>query len=255
MEHLLLKATVTTTDQGLFTAVISAASVDREKDIVRPEAMVAALKAWESTGKMIPLAWNHSSAPEDIIGHIDPSTAEKVGSEVVAAGFMDQTTAKGAEAWRLAKSGTLGFSFGYLITAGTNRKGGGRDIIGLDVFEITATPTPMNNDTRVLSTKAVEGEAPDFEALTQRLTSLEESVKALVEAQAEKSVTSEPETARDDLRKRSDMAVLEVQSDGASLRKPPQQVQETPPPEPASELELKRRSRNAMLELLTGDAA
>lgn len=371
MEHLTFKAVVTTTDQGLFKAVISAASVDREKDIVRPEAMVSALKAWEKTGKMIPLAWNHGSAPEDIIGHIDPSTAEKVGQEVVAEGFMDQSTAKGAEAWRLAKSGTLGFSFGYLITAGTNRKGGGRDIIGLDVFEITATPTPMNNDTRVLetkSTKALESDAreaieeagraaygsentyvgvadydPDagfvvycvssndtvgeetytkvsystaedgtvtlgddaaevtrqvtyqdkgaddlrrrsdratFEVATRgidlkstpdetpsvtdvllgRIAELEQAMKGLLETQAEQFAALEQATksqARpaDSLRKRSDMAVLEIQSDGASLRKPPQQVKEAPKPEPADELALRRESRNVMLELLTGGAA
>jgi hypothetical protein len=76
MEHVLLKATATATEAGVFSAVVSAASVDREGDIVRPEAMVTALKAWERTGKLIPLAWNHSTAAEDIIGHIDPASAK-----------------------------------------------------------------------------------------------------------------------------------------------------------------------------------
>jgi hypothetical protein len=35
MEHLLLKAAVTVTDQGVFEAVISTGNVDRENDIAR----------------------------------------------------------------------------------------------------------------------------------------------------------------------------------------------------------------------------
>jgi hypothetical protein len=53
-------------------------------------------------------------------------------------------------------SGTLGFSFGYIVTAATERPGGGREITKLDVFEITATTAPMNNGTRVLSTKGLD---------------------------------------------------------------------------------------------------
>jgi hypothetical protein len=54
--------------------------------------------------------------------------------------------------------------FGYLVPDGgaTPRPGGGRHITELDVFEITATPTPMNNQTHVLSTKSIDAEAEDF---------------------------------------------------------------------------------------------
>lgn len=158
MQHLLLKAATTASDQGVFEAVISAASVDREKDVVSPDGMVRALQKWTSTGKKIPLAWNHSTRPEDIVGYIDPASAKAVNGEVVASGWIDQSTENGQHAWRLAKSGTLGFSFGYLIPDGgsTKRAGGGRNINELDVYEVTATPTPMNNDTRVLSVKSIE---------------------------------------------------------------------------------------------------
>jgi hypothetical protein len=81
-----------------------------------------------------------------------------VDGEVHATGWVDQATDRGAHIWRLAKSGTLGFSFGYLIPEGgsVKRADGVREIHKLDVFEVSATPAPMNNDTRVLSTKAVE---------------------------------------------------------------------------------------------------
>lgn len=156
MEHVQLKAVTTATDEGTFTAVISTASVDRERDIVDPQGMVNALHKWHGTGKKIPLAWNHSTAPQDQIGFIDPASAKAVDGEVVVDGWIDQSVENGAHAWRLAKAGTLGFSFGYLVLGGTNRKGGGRHITELDVFEITATSTPMNNDTRVLAWKSVK---------------------------------------------------------------------------------------------------
>jgi len=156
MQHLTFKAATTVqTDQGVFEAVISTEAVDRERDVVMPEAMVDALRAWIYAGKMVPLAWNHSSAPEDQVGHINPSV-KAVNGEVVASGWIDQDTERGAHVWRLAKSGTLGFSFGYMVTESTPREGGGRHITGLDVFEVSATPTPMNNGTRVLSTKAAD---------------------------------------------------------------------------------------------------
>jgi phage head maturation protease len=102
------------------------------------------------------LAWNHSSKAEDIIGHINPASVKEVNGEVVATGWIDQGTPRGRETWRLAKSATLGFSFGYLTIDAVKRADGVREIRKLDVFEVSATPTPMNNRTRVLSTKAVD---------------------------------------------------------------------------------------------------
>jgi len=154
MEHLLLKATATTTDQGTFQAVISTATIDREKDIVDPQAMVNALQKWVPLGKNVPLRWNHGTEPEHIIGNIDPATAREVNAEVIVDGWVDQKSKRGAEAWRLVKSGTLGFSFGYMITDATARPGGGRHIKGMDVFEVTATHAPMNGDTRVVGWKS-----------------------------------------------------------------------------------------------------
>lgn len=176
MEHLLLKAATTaTTDQGTFEAVISSASVDRERDIVSPAGMVQALHRWVATGKRIPLAWNHSGAPELQIGYIDPASARVVDDEVVARGWIDQTTEAGAHAWRQVKAGTLGFSFCYLTLKATPRRGGGRNLQEFDVFEVTATPTPMNNDTRVVSWKS----APVGVSLAPRPESLREQAERI----------------------------------------------------------------------------
>ena len=101
----------------------------------------------------MPLAWNHSTAAEDIIGSVEPMTAAVKDAEVVVQGQVDLDSPVGKEAWRSFKSRTIGFSFGYMTLASTKREGGGRHLTEVDIFEITATPTPMNNETRVLSTK------------------------------------------------------------------------------------------------------
>lgn len=155
VEHLLLKAATTAaTDEGTFTAVISAAAMDREGDVVEPAAMVAAFAKWAALGKLMPLAWNHT---DEVVGHIDPSTVQAVDGEVVAAGWVDQSTDRGEETWRLVKSGTLSFSFGFLIPDGGAAKlaGGRMRIKEVDVYEVSAIPVgPAHNNTRVLSWKS-----------------------------------------------------------------------------------------------------
>jgi hypothetical protein len=144
-----------TTEEGTFEAVISTASVDREGDVVLPSAMVKALRSWTATSKLIPLSWAHSTEADDIVGHVDPESVELAGDEVVASGWVDRDTPRGRSTWRLMKSGTLGFSFGYLALDTVKRADGVREIRELDVFEVSATPTPMNAETRVVSTKSI----------------------------------------------------------------------------------------------------
>jgi hypothetical protein len=82
-EHITLKAVTTTTDQGVFEAVISTEGIDREKDVVSADGMVAALSKWN---RPIPLAWNHRTDAADIFGTMDPASAKNVSGEVVATG-------------------------------------------------------------------------------------------------------------------------------------------------------------------------
>jgi HK97 family phage prohead protease len=168
-QHLLLKASVVLADRGVFEAVISTEAVDRERDVVLADAMVEALQAWTSTGKLIPLLWSHSSKAEDSIGHVNPESAKAIDGEVHVTGWIDQATPRGKEAWRLVKSGVLGFSFGYLIPDGgaTRRADGTREIRELDVFEISACSTPMNGDTRVTAWKSADREPMSLDALRQ----------------------------------------------------------------------------------------
>jgi HK97 family phage prohead protease len=273
MEHLLLKAATTATDEGVFEAVISTATVDREKDIVEPQAMVNALQKWAALGKLVPLAWAHTP---DLVGSVDPSTVRVENGEVIAKGQIDQNTPLGEESWRLVKSGTLSFSFGYLIPKGgaTKRPGGRLHIKELDLFEISVVPVlPANNDTRVLSFKdaqvlrseAEKAAAPDPEALRKESDRIE---RDLVESQIPELATAETALedlskkaeemdkdrkapSMDPLRKRSEELALEVASDGMSLRRPP--TKEAPAPPDLTDLrELKQQSRDLM-DLLLSD--
>lgn len=155
--ELRIKAVATATEQGLFTAVVSADTVDLEGDVVNPLAMVKAFEKWSTVERTIPLTWNHSGAPEDIIGEIRPETAKAINGEVHVDGWIDQATPRGAEVWRLVKSGTLGFSYGAMVPNDgyTKNAHGGMDVSALDIFEVTATATPMNKTTRVVSWKGI----------------------------------------------------------------------------------------------------
>lgn len=165
MEHLLLKATtITAVEEGHFEAVISTASPDRDGDIVEPSALVDALAKWAKIGKLVPLAYSHRD-PETghavVVGHIDPASARADGSRVITKGWVDQSTERGADTWRLVKSGTLSFSYGYLVPDGgaTKRRGKktGLHITKMDLFEISVVPVgPANNETLVLSWKSDE---------------------------------------------------------------------------------------------------
>ncbi len=69
------------------------------------------------------------------------------------------------ETWRLVRSRTLGFSFGYVVVNSTKRADGSRVLDEIDVYEVSATPTPMNGRTRVISWKSSERTPPTIEQL------------------------------------------------------------------------------------------
>jgi HK97 family phage prohead protease len=235
--------------------------VDSDKDIVEPSAMVNALAKWATIGKLVPLAWWHQ---EEVVGNVDPSTAGiNDKREVTAKGWIDQSTPRGAEAWRLVKSGTLSFSWGYLIPDGgaTKRQGGRLHIKELDLFEISVVPiAPANNDTRVLSFKAAE-KAPEaaedqnteLQEVKARLETLEKALEDLTKKAEE--TDKEPETAGsvDTLRRQADDVELKFASGGLSLEKPPAPVKPKPREDLVDIEVLKQRMRDDMLIHLNGD--
>jgi HK97 family phage prohead protease len=284
MEHLTLKAaTAVQTDEGTFSAVISTVAVDRHKDIVDPDGLVRALHKWVSVGKNIPLAWHHSTRPEDIIGHIDPSSARNDGGKVVVEGWIDQgVDPAGKHAWRLVKSGTLGFSYGYIPLDQKPRKGGGFHIKEADVFEVTATPIPANHETQVVGWKSLEElkseadrvaleveqtaipdtlpevevippqeqEENELQKVKAELAEIRQALEDLKQKQADETDKATRSRSVDPLRQQADAVALEVATGAVNL---PPTKQVTPSPVPELSLgDLRKKMRDEMLGVLSG---
>ncbi|MGZ5308655.1 MAG: HK97 family phage prohead protease, partial [Solirubrobacterales bacterium] len=165
MEYLEAKATATeTTDLGEFKALVATYDRDREGDVIVPGAFARTIMEWRDVGRRVPLHWNHLS--DEIVGDVDPAEMwEDDDSGLEVSGRIDLDTEQGRKVWKSLKRNRIGFSFGYVVKRSRKRKGGGRDLLELDVFEVSATPSPMNNRTRVLSTKSMAGD-PDLDSMT-----------------------------------------------------------------------------------------
>lgn len=141
MRHLTVKATTTATDQelGTFEAIVSGWDEDRERDVIVRTAFDRTIEAWQRWGKNLPLLFEHSS---EAIGHINPFSMHATDDGLVVAGEVDRSTEKGQMVWKQIKRGTAGFSIGY-ASEDRPRRGGGRELIEIDLLEISATSRPM----------------------------------------------------------------------------------------------------------------
>jgi HK97 family phage prohead protease len=152
MEHLTLKAatTVTDTELGEFEAIVSAWEADRENDSIAPTAFDNTIAAWRESGKNLPLLFEHG---QEVVGYIDPETMRTAADGLVAEGNIDRESERGPQAWRMIKSGVAGFSIGYMAKE-RPRADGGRELVEIDLLEISITSKPMNAATRALSWKS-----------------------------------------------------------------------------------------------------
>jgi uncharacterized protein len=152
-----LTAKATTTDLGQFSAIAASWSQDREGDVITRGAFAQTISMWRLSEKQIPLHWNHSGSPEDIIGTVDPSTLKETDEGLLVEGQLHlEESERAREIWRSVKSGAISLSFGYLVKSEHTRDDGIRELTQLDLYEISLTPAPANSDTRVLSTKSVK---------------------------------------------------------------------------------------------------
>jgi HK97 family phage prohead protease len=81
-------------------------------------------------------------------------TPYEIGLEV--SGRVDLDTDLGLKVCKSLKANRLGLSFGYMVKESRELEDRGRELLALDVYEISATPSPANDRTRLLSTKSVE---------------------------------------------------------------------------------------------------
>ena len=225
--------TATATDQGSFSAIAAAWTVDRDNEQIARGAFSKTIKAWQGRDKPIPLHWNHSAAPEDIIGEVDPHSLKETDFGLHVRGQLDVEGSEVAkEAWRLVKRNSIGLSFGFLGT-GHERPDGSREITEIDLFEVSLTPAPANPDTQLLDWKST--------ATPPKRVPTEQELVAQMKRLGLQLPLTESE-----LRRKCEDLTLKV---ALNFEDPPR------PPEPydgPSELELRRKSDEVQLSQALG---
>jgi HK97 family phage prohead protease len=103
MRHLSFKASTVSTDteQGTFTALVSAWDADREGDVIDRHAFDRTTEAWQRSGKQLPLLFEHSTVE---VGSVDPQTMEATDAGLVVSGEVDRSTPEGKQVWRSIKT-------------------------------------------------------------------------------------------------------------------------------------------------------
>jgi Escherichia/Staphylococcus phage prohead protease len=204
MQHLTIKAASTATDQGRFSAIAAAWSVDREGDQIRRGAFAATIREWQQSGKRLPLHWNHGGSASDVIGWVDPASMREADEGLYVKGQLDlEDSATAKEAWRSMKNNAVSLSFGYLVTKSEDRADGIRELQAIDLFEVSIVPHPANADTRFVELKsATSREADPFAKLFAsdvfRLPGpkTQEQIDAEILVIAEKAEAAEKKAAR-----------------------------------------------------------
>src|SRR5829696_725127 len=69
----------------------------------------------------------------------------------------------------------LSLSFGYKVDKARRGAGGIKELLALDLFEVSLTPAPANADTRVLAMKGAIGSLPVGEAERRAQEEFEQS--------------------------------------------------------------------------------
>lgn len=178
VEHKTMKATATTTDQGVFSAIAACYTIDRDGEQIIEGAFEKTIARWQASGRALPLHWNHKGDPQYIIGSLAPDTMRETGEGLYVEGQLDLDDSETArQAWRVMKSNSVGLSFGFLEVAAHERSDGVRELRELDLFEVSIVPAPANPDTRIVSMKSTEGDGvPSHTEVERRL--IEEGIIA-----------------------------------------------------------------------------
>lgn len=149
-------------ENGVFSGYGSVFSVvDLGKDVVEPGAFEKSLRAWKSSGRIVPVLWQHK-------------TSEPIGSWSELAEDNHGLLGK-AELWvddapyaRIAHKGMktktiTGLSIGYrVLRESLDRKAGVNRLHELDLVEISVVTNPMNDDARVdaVKNRLLTGDVP-----------------------------------------------------------------------------------------------
>ena len=112
---------------------------DADRDIIRPGAFESTLKLRETP---LPLLWQHR--PDQRIGEIESISEDQRGLRVVAR--IERPTSRAAS--MLISNQVSGLSFGYRARE-AHHSSGGRELVTIDLFEISLVTHPLQFGARV----------------------------------------------------------------------------------------------------------
>lgn len=127
--------------------------VDQGGDQVMPGAYAAALARLNEQGRRVKMLWQHD--PAQPIGVWDQISEDATGLYV--SGRILTETQRGAEAAALIAAGALdGLSIGYRTTKSARSANGGRELLELDLWEVSLVTFPMLPTARVTPSQKSE---------------------------------------------------------------------------------------------------
>lgn len=143
-------------------------NVDWYNDVILPGAFAKSLEKWAEKNKMPPVLWNHNDG--EPIGVYTNIYEDEKGLFVEGRLLIDDVPrAKSTHA--LLKAGAIdGLSIGYKTKKANQQTNGIRELIELDLGEISIVTMPANEESLITSVKSKleEGELPtlpEFEKL------------------------------------------------------------------------------------------
>ena len=137
-------------------------NVDWYNDVILPGAFTASLAKWRAKNKMPPVLWNHNDS--EPIGVYTNIYEDEKGLYVEGKLLIDDVPrAKSTHA--LLKAGAIdGLSIGYSTKKANQQGNGVRELVEVELGEISIVTTPANEKSTVISVKSKleEGELPSL---------------------------------------------------------------------------------------------
>lgn len=164
MKRLELKAAWTVTEEGELIGLASVfGTVDRGGDIVRKG-------AFKSARAPLPMLASHDQA--DVVGVWDALEETPEGLRVKGR-LLVKEVARAREVLALIKEGAMsGLSIGY-VTRKSARRESGRDLLDVELLEVSVVAVPMHPGARITAAKSQKGETMEPEELEAKLKEIE----------------------------------------------------------------------------------
>lgn len=181
MKRLEFKAGWTVSEEGDLVGLASVfGTVDRGGDVVRKG-------AFKSARPPIPMLASHDQA--DVVGVWD--ALEEVAEGLKVKGrLLVKEVARAREVLALIKEGAMtGLSIGY-VTRKSARTTNGRDLLDVELLEVSVVAVPMHPGARITDAKSQKGNDMDPEELENKLKEIETKSRTAAESLIAAAVTA-----------------------------------------------------------------